>query len=119
MAVFKNVVCPSCGGKNCFPIAPYFGKTGIIFKINPCMKCGIELSSKDYTKLLKEKRNIMIYKCKENDAVLELGRDKDEILVCAEGETVKTVVGLKDLIQALTLFGVDFPQPPTKSKTVD
>jgi len=48
----------------------------------------------------------MIYKCKENDAIIELGKDKDELLIYIDGETSKTVIGLKDLNEALILFGV-------------
>ncbi len=48
----------------------------------------------------------MRYECKENDAVIELGKDKEELLISIDGETVKTIVGLKDLKKALILFGV-------------
>ena len=53
----------------------------------------------------------MKYECKENDAVIELGRDKDEVLVYIQGETAKTVIGLKDLHQALNIFGVSVSLP--------
>lgn len=48
----------------------------------------------------------MKYECKENDAIIELGKDKEEVLISINGEKVKTVIGLKDLNQALILFGV-------------
>lgn len=48
----------------------------------------------------------MKYECKENDAIIELGRDKDEVLIYIQGESAKTVIGLKDLHQALNIFGV-------------
>jgi hypothetical protein len=48
----------------------------------------------------------MKYECKENDCLIEIGRDKSEILVSVQGETAKTVIGLKDLNEALILFGV-------------
>jgi len=48
----------------------------------------------------------MKYECKENDAIIELGRDKDEVLIYIQGETAKTVIGLKDLHQALNMFDV-------------
>lgn len=40
-----------------------------------------------------------------------LGRDKDELLISIQGETVKTVIGLKDLHQALNIFGVSIMLP--------
>lgn len=48
----------------------------------------------------------MKYECKENDCLIEMGKDKSEILIYLKGETAKTVIGLKDLDQALILFGV-------------
>jgi hypothetical protein len=48
----------------------------------------------------------MEYECKENDCLIEMGKDKSEILIYVKGETAKTVIGLKDLKQALILFGV-------------
>ena len=48
----------------------------------------------------------MKYECKENDCLIEMGKDKSEILISVKGETAKTVIGLKDLSQALILFGV-------------
>jgi len=48
----------------------------------------------------------MKYECKENDCLIEMGRDKGEILISVQGGTAKTVIGLKDLTQALILFGV-------------
>ncbi|AKG94292.1 hypothetical protein AVT42_gp36 [Polaribacter phage P12002S] len=48
----------------------------------------------------------MKYECKENDAIIELGKDKEEVLISIKGETAKTVIGLKDLNEALILFGV-------------
>ena len=52
----------------------------------------------------------MKYKCKENDAIIEIGKDKSEILISINGdnECGKTVIGLKDLKNALTLFDVGF-----------
>ena len=48
----------------------------------------------------------MKYNCKENDVIIE--KKEDEIWVSVEGDTKcgKTVVGLKDLNEALILFGV-------------
>ncbi len=48
----------------------------------------------------------MKYECKENDCLIEMGKDKSEILISVKGETAKTVIGLKDLNEALILFGV-------------
>jgi hypothetical protein len=48
----------------------------------------------------------MEYECKENDCLIEMGKDKSEILIYVKGETAKTVIGLKDLKQALILFSV-------------
>ncbi len=52
------------------------------------------------------KKLAMKYECKENDSLIEMGRDKSEILISVKGETAKTVIGLKDLNEALILFGV-------------
>lgn len=49
----------------------------------------------------------MKYKCKENDAIIELSKSKDEILICIDGEKSKTVIGLKDLHNALKEFGLN------------
>lgn len=46
----------------------------------------------------------MKYKCKENDCLIEMEQDKSEILISAEGDTVQTVIGLKDLHEALVSF---------------
>ena len=53
----------------------------------------------------------MKYKCKENDVVIE--NHEDEIWISVEGDVKcgKTVVGLKDLKQALNLFGVSIMLP--------
>ena len=48
----------------------------------------------------------MKYKCKENDCIIELGREKDEILVSEAGDKSKIIIGLKDLNKALVSFGV-------------
>lgn len=48
----------------------------------------------------------MKYECKENDCLIEIGKDKSEIFISVKGETAKTVIGLKDLNEALILFGV-------------
>jgi len=48
----------------------------------------------------------MMYECKQNDCVIEIGKDNSEILISVKGETEKTVIGLKDLSQALFLFGL-------------
>jgi len=48
----------------------------------------------------------MEYECEENDCLIEMGRDKSEILISVQGETAKTVIGLKDINQALIFFGV-------------
>lgn len=54
----------------------------------------------------------MKYKCKENDCLIEMGKDKSEILISVQGGTVKTVIGLDDLNQALNLFDVvESPKP--------
>jgi hypothetical protein len=47
-----------------------------------------------------------MYECKQNDCVIEIGKDNSEILISVKGETEKTVIGLKDLSQALFLFGL-------------
>jgi len=49
----------------------------------------------------------MKYKCKENDAIIELGKYKDELYIYIDGERSKTVVGLSDLLNALEEFGID------------
>lgn len=49
----------------------------------------------------------MKYKCKENDAIIELGKQKDELLIYINGEKVKTVIGLKDLNEALLKFEIN------------
>ncbi len=54
--LFNRVYCPACGGKNCLPIAPYFekgyGRPIIRLKVDKCLKCGIEMTGKDYMRLL-------------------------------------------------------------------
>lgn len=57
----------------------------------------------------------MKYECKENDAIIELGRDKGELLISINGEKVKTVIGLKDLNKALILFGVSCSSTPKEA----
>jgi hypothetical protein len=57
----------------------------------------------------------MKYKCKENDAVIELGKDKEEVLISINEEKVKTVIGIKDLKQALILFGVSCSSTPKEA----
>lgn len=47
----------------------------------------------------------MEYKCKENDAVIEINRSKDELLIRIDGEPSSTIIGLKDLFFALKEFG--------------
>jgi hypothetical protein len=47
-----------------------------------------------------------IYKCQENDAIIELGIHEDEILVKIDGERNSTIIGLKDLFKALEYFNV-------------
>ena len=54
----------------------------------------------------------MKYECKENDCLIEIGRDKNEILISVQGEIGKTVIGLKDLNEALILFGVSQRSEP-------
>ena len=56
----------------------------------------------------------MKYECKENDAIIELGKDKEELFISIKKEKAKTVIGLKDLKQALILFGVMFELPDVK-----
>ena len=48
----------------------------------------------------------MKYNCKENDVIIE--KKEDEIWIGVDSDTKcgKTVIGLKDLTQALILFGV-------------
>ncbi|MFT6879110.1 MAG: hypothetical protein ACJARG_000034 [Arcticibacterium sp.] len=48
----------------------------------------------------------MKYKCKENDARIE--KQDDELWISVKGDKKcgKTVISLKDLSQALALFGV-------------
>jgi hypothetical protein len=46
----------------------------------------------------------MIYECKENDCIIEMGKDESEVLIYAKGDTVKTVIGLKDLKGAFKKF---------------
>lgn len=48
----------------------------------------------------------MKYKCKENDARIEKHNDELWISVKGDKKCGKTVISLKDLNQALTLFGV-------------
>jgi len=48
----------------------------------------------------------MKYECKENDAIIELGKEKDELLVFIDGEKSKTIIGLNDLFFALKKFGL-------------
>ena len=48
----------------------------------------------------------MKYKCKENDTIIELHEDELWIGVDGDDKCGKTVIGLKDLNQALNLFGV-------------
>ena len=50
---------------------------------------------------------MMKYKCKENDAIIELGKNKDELLIYIDGETTKTVIGVKDLIKSLKVLKID------------
>jgi hypothetical protein len=57
------------------------------------------------------KKTTMKYECKENDALIELGCNKDELLISIQGETAKTVIGLNDLHQALNIFGVSIMLP--------
>ena len=53
----------------------------------------------------------MKYECKENDAIIEMGKNNSEILISINGETAKTVIGLNDLNKALILFGVSIMLP--------
>lgn len=48
----------------------------------------------------------MKYECKENDALIELGKDKSEVLISIQGDTSKIIIGVKDLKEAMSLFGI-------------
>lgn len=61
----------------------------------------------------------MKYECKENDCLIEMGKDESEILISVKGETAKTIIGLKDLNEALILFGVVKSLPTIESIIID
>tara|TARA_R110000803_G_C11831635_1_gene303373 strand:- start:45 stop:335 length:291 start_codon:yes stop_codon:yes gene_type:complete len=53
----------------------------------------------------------MKYECKQNDCLIEAIEGKSELLISVKGDTVKLVIGLEDLKQALNLFGVSVSLP--------
>ena len=48
----------------------------------------------------------MIFKCLDNDVVIEYNKKNEELYISCEGETVKTVVGVVDLKMALEKFNL-------------
>lgn len=53
-----------------------------------------------------KKENSKIYKCKDNDAIIELAYP-DELYIRIDGETSSIVIGLEELFNALQKFKVD------------
>ena len=48
----------------------------------------------------------MIFKCLDNDVIIEHKKENEELYISCEGETVKTVVGVVDLKMALEKFNL-------------
>ena len=48
----------------------------------------------------------MIFKCLDNDIIIEYKKENEELYISCEGEAVKTVVGVVDLKMALEKFNL-------------
>lgn len=48
----------------------------------------------------------MVFKCLDNDVIIEYKKENEELYISCEGEKMKTVVGVVDLKMALEKFNL-------------
>ena len=51
------------------------------------------------------------YKCKENDAIITLSKDRSEVSIKIDKDTSSIIVGREDLKKAMELFSKDETEP--------